>query len=90
MGIKKYSYTEISKKYAVSEHTAEWANLRARVDELWSDIFAILETEEDTDADERFGKEFEAHLLNLLDAVENGIAQSVLSSIRDNKACVVF
>ena len=86
----KYSHTEISTKYSVSEHTAGWANLRHAVDKLWGDIYELLEDEELEDVDARFSEEFETHLMNLISAVEDGLAHSVLESMRLNKESVVL
>lgn len=88
---KKNNNTAISTKYSVSEQTAGWANLHHAVDKLWSDIYELLEHEDELqDMDERFSEEFEKPLLALMNAVENGLSQSVLSSIRESKACVII
>ena len=83
--------TAISTKYSVSEHTAGWANLRHAVDKLWGDIYELLEHEDELqDMDERFSEEFEKHLLALMNAVEHGLAQSVLENFRTNKESIVL
>lgn len=87
---KKNNHTAISTKYSVSEHTAGWANLRHAVDKLWGDIYELLEYEELEDVDARFSEEFETHLMSLISAVEDGLAHSVLESMRLNKGSVVL
>lgn len=88
---KKNNNTAISTKYSVSEHTAGWANLHHAVDKLWGDIYNLLEHEDELqDMDERFSEEFEKPLLALMDAVENGLAQSVLENFRANKESIVL
>ena len=81
----------ISTKYAVSEQTAGWANLHHAVDRLWGDIYKLLEHEDELqDIDKRFGEKFEKPLLALMDAVENGLAESVLDNFRTNKKSIVL
>ena len=81
----------ISTKYAVSEQTAGWANLHHAVDRLWGDIYKLLEHEDELqDIDKRFGEKFEKPLLALMDAVENGLAESVLDNFRTNKNSIVL
>ena len=88
---KKNIKTAISTKYSVSEHTAGWANLHHAVDKLWGDIYELLEHEDELqDMDERFSEEFEKPLLALMDAVENGLSQSVLENFRTNKESIVL
>ena len=88
---KKNNNTEISTKYSVSEHTAGWANLHHAVDRLWGDIYKLLEHENELqDMDERFSEEFEKPLLALMDAVEKGLAESVLENFRANKESIVL
>lgn len=83
--------TAISTKYSVSEHTAGWANLHHAVDKLWGDIYQLLEHEDELqDMDERFSEEFEKPLLALMNAVENGLSQSVLENFRTNKENIVL
>jgi hypothetical protein len=40
--------------------------------------------------DERFSEEFEKPLLSLMNAVENGLSQSVLENFRANKGSIVL
>lgn len=88
---KKNNNTAISTKYSVSEHTAGWANLHHAVDRLWGDIYELLEHENEIqDMDERFSEEFEKPLLALMDAVEKGLAESVLENFRTNKESIVL
>lgn len=88
---KKNNHTAISTKYSVSEHTAGWANLHHAVDKLWGDIYELLEHENELqDMDERFSEEFEKPLLALMNAVENGLSQSVLENFRTNKESIVL
>ena len=83
--------TAISTKYAVSEQTAGWANLHHAVDRLWGDIYKLLEHEDELqNIDERFSEKFEKPLLALMDAVENGLAESVLENFRTNKNSIVL
>lgn len=83
--------TEISTKYAVSEQTAGWANLHHAVDRLWGDIYNLLEHEDELqNIDERFSEKFEKPLLALMDAVEKGLAESVLENFRTNKNSIVL
>lgn len=88
---KKNINTAISTKYSVSEQTAGWANLHHAVDKLWGDIYELLEHEDELqDMDERFSEEFEKPLLALMNAVENGLSQSVLENFRTNKESIVL
>jgi hypothetical protein len=88
---KKNNKTAISTKYSVSEHTAGWANLHHAVSKLWGDIYELLEHENELqDMDERFSEEFEKPLLSLMNAVENGLSQSVLENFRTNKESIVL
>lgn len=88
---KQYDYEEVNNVYRVSNHTARYIELYQKVQDLWGEIYSLVETEyvyeKPETLDDFFDKHYGSHLLEVLDALTEGARNSIMECLgtKDSK-----
>lgn len=90
---KQYNYEEINESYRVSNHTARYIELYQKVQDLWGEIYSLVETEyvyeKPAVLDEFFNKHYAPHLLEILDSLAEGAKNSITECLGTAKTKVI-
>lgn len=90
---KQYDYEEVDNVYRVSNHTARYIELYQKVQDLWGEIYSLVETEyvyeKPETLDNFFDKHYAPHLLGILDSLAEGAKNSITECLGTAKTKVI-